>query len=152
MKERSRRLTRRALLLGASAAAGALVGRTFSSSSDPGPLFPPPDADAAGTVLNDASELSPTPVASHVSIADSPASSVERLRSALAEARSAGRPLIASTARHSMGGQSLARLGTVVTLDQEWLEADTARNVYRVAAGTRWSVVMTGRPASSIQA
>ena len=41
-----------------------------------------------------------------------------------------------------MGGQSLARLGTVVTLDQEWLEADTARNVYRVAAGTRWSVVI----------
>jgi FAD/FMN-containing dehydrogenase len=41
-----------------------------------------------------------------------------------------------------MGGQSLARGGTVVTLDQEWLEADTAARAYRVAAGTRWSVVI----------
>jgi FAD/FMN-containing dehydrogenase len=41
-----------------------------------------------------------------------------------------------------MGGQSLARDGTVVTLDQRWLEADTARKTYRVAAGVRWSTVI----------
>ena len=41
-----------------------------------------------------------------------------------------------------MGGQSLARDGTVATLDQQWLEADTARKIYRVAAGTRWSTVI----------
>ena len=41
-----------------------------------------------------------------------------------------------------MGGQSLARDGTVATLDQRWLEADTAAKIYRVAAGTRWSTVI----------
>jgi FAD/FMN-containing dehydrogenase len=41
-----------------------------------------------------------------------------------------------------MGGQSLAKDGTVLTLDQQWLEADPARKVYRVAAGTRWSTVI----------
>lgn len=41
-----------------------------------------------------------------------------------------------------MGGHSLAKNGTVATLDQAWLEADTAHKVYRVAAGTRWSVVI----------
>ena len=41
-----------------------------------------------------------------------------------------------------MGGQSLARDGTVATLDQRWLEPDPARKVYRVAAGTRWSTVI----------
>jgi FAD/FMN-containing dehydrogenase len=143
MKPRPKRFTRRALLLGASAAAGALVGRSLVPTSDPGPLFPALENSTSGaTILNDASELSPTPIASHLSIRESPASCVEQLRAALAEARSAGRPFIVSTARHSMGGQSLAKHGTVVTLDQEWLEADAARKVYRVAAGTRWSVVI----------
>ena len=41
-----------------------------------------------------------------------------------------------------MGGQSLARDGTVVTLDQQWLEADAARKIYRVGAGVRWSTVI----------
>ena len=122
MKQRSTRLTRRALLLAASAGAGALVGRSLAPTSDPGPPFPAPVAaksTGGGVVLNDASELSPTPVAAHLSIsAESPAASVERLRTALAEARAAGRPFIASTARHSMGGHSLAKNGTVATLDQ----------------------------------
>ena len=97
-----------------------------------------------GTILNDASELSPTPVASHLSIAaETPQAAAERIRAALAEARAAGRPFVASTARHSMGGQSLAKNGTVVTLDQQWLEPDTAAKTYRVASGTRWSVVIS---------
>src|SRR5262249_20121469 len=138
-------LTRRAWLLGASAGLGAIVGRQcLLPTSHPGPEFP--DARIAGGagVLNDASELSPTPVASHVTIREAPRSGVvERIRAALAEARTARRPFIASAARHSMGGQSLARDGTVATFDQQWLEADTARRVYRVAAGVRWSSVIT---------
>src|SRR5437763_576274 len=134
-------LTRRAWLLGASAGLGAIVGREcLVPSNHPGPGFP--DAQAAGRagVLDDASQLSPTPVASHVTITEAPrAGAVERIRAALAEARAARRPFIASAARHSMGGQSLARDGTVVTLDQQWLEADTAHKTYRVAAGARWS-------------
>jgi FAD/FMN-containing dehydrogenase len=108
-------------------------------------LFPAADAvrGPGAVVLNDASELSPTRVASHLSIStEPPAAAADRLRAALAEARSAKRPFIASTARHSMGGQSLAAGGTVATLDQQWLEPDTGRRRYRVAAGTRWSVVI----------
>jgi hypothetical protein len=139
-------LTRRAWLLGASAGVGALVGRhCLRPTSDPGPPFPAADTGrAAGrVVLNDASLLSPTPVASHVTIRDDVrAAAIDRLRAALTDARASGRPFIASAARHSMGGQSLARDGTVATLDQQWLEADTARKVYRVAAGVRWSTVI----------
>ena len=41
-----------------------------------------------------------------------------------------------------MGGQSLARNGTVITLDQQWLEPDTGNGTFRVAAGMRWSDVI----------
>ena len=145
MKTPKTGLTRRTLLLSASAGVGALVGRgCLVPSSDPGPLFPGGEARGAGAVvLNDASELSPTRVASHLSItSEAPAAAADRLRAALAEARSAKRPFIAGTARHSMGGQSLAAGGTVATLDQQWLEPDTGVRRYRVAAGTRWSVVI----------
>jgi FAD/FMN-containing dehydrogenase len=133
------------LLLGASAGVGALVGRQcLLPTSHTGPPYPRADAvpTGSGLVLDDASQLSPTPVASHISIHDAQTAAVDRLRAALADARSAGRPFIASTARHSMGGQSLAKNGSVVTLDQDWLEADASRRTYRVAAGTRWSVVI----------
>ncbi len=139
-------LTRRAWLAGVSAGLGAFVGRQYlPATSDPGPPFPASDAATAPgqIVLNDASELCPTPVASHIIVRDDPrAGGVERLRAALAEARAAGRPFIAGAARHSMGGQSLATDGAVATLDQQWLEADTARKTYRVAAGARWSTVI----------
>jgi hypothetical protein len=41
-----------------------------------------------------------------------------------------------------MGGQSLAPNGTVATLDQEWLEPNTASKTYHVGAGVRWSTVI----------
>jgi hypothetical protein len=127
-------------LLGASAGVGAIIGRQSAPTSDAGPSFPGPVRGSV--VLDDASQLSPTPVASHITIREDPHAAVERIRAALTAARSAGQPCIASTARHSMGGQSLARDGTVVTLDQQWLQADRARKAYRVAAGTRWSTVI----------
>lgn len=94
-------------------------------------------------MLNDASLLSPTPVVSHLTVRDARAESLKRLRAALSDARASGRPFIASASRHSMGGQSLAANGTVATLDQEWLEPDTAAKVYKVGAGVRWSTVIT---------
>jgi FAD/FMN-containing dehydrogenase len=144
MKVRRPGLTRRAWLLGASAGIGALAGSQCPlPTSDPGPRFPDPLTAGRPGVLDDASQLSPTPVASHVTIGEDPrAGALERIRAALAEARAARRPFIASAARHSMGGQSLARDGTVATLNQRWLEADTSRKIYRVAAGTRWSTVI----------
>jgi len=119
-----RALTRRALLLGASAGVGAVMGRQWLvPTSDPGPAFPLPASTGGANILDDASQLSPTPVASHLSIRENPsAGAIDRIRSALDEARAARRPFIASAARHSMGGQSLARHGTVATLDQQWLE------------------------------
>ncbi len=138
-------LTRRAWLLGASAGIGALAGRQcLLPTNHPGPAFPDPRTAGGAGVLDDASQLSPTRVAAHITIADDPRTgAVERIRAAIAEARAARRPFIASAARHSMGGQSLARDGTVATLDQRWLEADTARKIYRVGAGVRWSHVIT---------
>jgi len=137
-------MTRRALLLGASAGVGALVGRQcLVPTNHPGPGFPNRDANTSGTILDDASQLSPTRIAAHVSVNEDPRTgALDRIRAALAEARAARRPLVASAARHSMGGQSLAKDGTVLTLDQQWLEADAARKVYRVAAGIRWSTVI----------
>ena len=41
-----------------------------------------------------------------------------------------------------MGGQSLAANGTVATIDQQWLEPDTANKTYRVGAGVRWSTII----------
>jgi FAD/FMN-containing dehydrogenase len=136
--------TRRALLVGASAGVGALVGRRYLlPTNHPGPLFPIAPTIAGGdVVLNDASELSPTVVRSHVTISDQPSAAADRIRAAMAEARAAGRPFIASAARHSMGGQSLVTGGTVATLDQQWLEPDTANKIYRVSAGMRWSAVI----------
>jgi FAD/FMN-containing dehydrogenase len=144
MKVRRPGLTRRSWLLGASAGIGALAGSQCPlPTSDPGPRFPDPLTARRTGVLDDASQLSPTPVASHVTIGEDPrAGALERIRAALAEARAARRPFIASAARHSMGGQSLARDGTVATLNQRWLEADPSRKTYRVAAGTRWSMVI----------
>lgn len=142
LKPRPTRLSRRALLLGGAAGLGALAGRQcLLPTNDPGPGFPtPPSGD--GYVLDDASQLCPTRIASHHIVRDDPAEAIETIRAALAEARASGRPFIASAARHSMGGQSLARDGTVVTLQQQWLEADPERQTYRVAAGTRWSTVI----------
>ncbi|MCZ4092825.1 FAD-binding oxidoreductase [Sinorhizobium psoraleae] len=141
-----RRFTRRGLLIGASAGAGAVAShQLWRSSSHAGPAYPPNGTESHGgaVVLNDASELSPTAVARHIVVDDDPkAAVVERIRGLIAEARSEGRAVVASTARHSMGGQSLARDGTALTLDQHWLEADTAARTYRVAAGTRWSTVI----------
>jgi len=146
MEQRSPGLTRRALVLGAAAGIGALAGRQcLRPVSDSGPLFDTADTPTApgGVVLNDASELSSTRVESHLSFTkESQTTVVEQLRSAIAEARAAGRPFIASAARHSMGGQSLAKNGTVATFDQEWLEPDAASRAYRVAAGARWSTII----------
>lgn len=139
------RLTRRALLAGVSAGIGLYAGRTLlAPTSATGPVFPvEARADNGAILLNDASELSPTPVAKHVVVtADPRGEVVENIRALMAEAQGAGRPFIAGAARHSMGGQSLAKNGSVLTLDQQWLEADPASKTYRVAAGARWSTVI----------
>ena len=91
------------------------------------------------SILNDASRLSPTPVAKHLTISK-PAQDdlIARIRAELKEAAEAGRPFAASVARHSMGGQSLPRDGTAISLDGGPLEMDTAAKTYRTSAANRW--------------
>lgn len=90
-------------------------------------------------ILNDASRLSPTPVAKHVTISKAATDDlIARIRAELKEAAAEHRPVAASVARHSMGGQSLPRDGTAVTLDGGPLEMDTAARTYRTSAANRW--------------
>lgn len=97
----------------------------------------PSPADAGELFLDDASELSLTPVWKHETIRTT-SSIIALLRSASAE----GRPVIASAARHSMGGQSIGRDGLTLTLDQKIVDVDAAAMSYRVGGGTRWNEVI----------
>lgn len=127
--ERAARPTRRSLVLGALATPfAASIARARPE---------------ARTVLNDASRLSPTPVARHLTLSgDETEPFVAALRRALTEARTERRPFCVSAARHSMGGQSLAPDGTVVTATGGHVALDTAAGTFRTGAGTRWSQVI----------
>lgn len=93
--------------------------------------------------MNDASRLSPTPVAKHwTPRSDDRAALIEALRTELRDAASAGRSVVVGTARHSMGAQSLPKDGTAITFQTPKLEADTARGLYRVDSGMRWYEVI----------
>jgi FAD/FMN-containing dehydrogenase len=104
----------------------------------------PDIADAAPRiVLNDASQLSPTPVFSHwISRNGEQAKVIERLRQELKSAAAEGRPVAVSAARHSMGGQSLPRDGTAITLNSRRVETNTNEKTYVVDGGVRWQQVI----------
>jgi FAD/FMN-containing dehydrogenase len=95
------------------------------------------------TILNDASRLSPTPVVKHVKLAKPGWDDmIARVRAELKEAESAQRPVTAAVARHSMGGQSLARDGTAISLDGGPIEIDSTAKTYRTSAASRlWDVI-----------
>jgi FAD/FMN-containing dehydrogenase len=91
------------------------------------------------TILNDASRLSPTPVVKHVKLSKPGWDDmIARIRAELKEAEAAQRPVTAAVARHSMGGQSLARDGTAITLDGGPIEIDSTAKTYRTSAANRW--------------
>jgi FAD/FMN-containing dehydrogenase len=91
------------------------------------------------TILNDASRLSPTPVVKYVKLAKPGWDDmIARVRAELKEASEAQRPVTAAVARHSMGGQSLARDGTAITLDGGPIEIDSTAKTYRTSAANRW--------------
>jgi FAD/FMN-containing dehydrogenase len=122
--------TRRSVLAAGAALAGA-VALPKAPAADPRP------------VLNDASRLSPTPVFKHIVRGSDPTDSViASLRAELQDAAVAKRPVTASAARHSMGGQSLARDGVAITLEGGVASLDMQGRTYRVAAGARWSDVI----------
>lgn len=140
------KLRRRALLAGGSAAIGIGVGRwVLAPTSAAGPAFPKFDSFAAakGKILNDASELEPTPIDRNVLInSDIDTAFIHRVRALLIEARERKIPMMASTARHSQGGHSLPQGGIALSLSQTAVKPDPQTKTYRVAAGTRWSTVV----------
>lgn len=121
---------RTVLAVGAGAAFAAASSPSTSGAASPDPLL-----------LNDASRLNPTPVARHWAPRRDDAQFIAQLRRELKDAASAGRPVAVGGARHSMGGQSLARGGTAVSLRAVRCEPDVAQGLYRVGAGTRWREV-----------
>ena len=121
--------TRRAVLAGGAALslAATLPGR----------------AAAAEPVLDDASGLNRTRVASHAVLRENTAERlVAHYRATLAEAQRSGRPVCAAGARHSMGGQSLVPNGHALTLEAGGIEVDPAAKTCRVVAGARWHHVI----------
>lgn len=106
-------------------------------------VLPQPSQALQRPLINDASRLNPTPVVRHwIARPDDETAFIAQLRQELADAVQAKRPFAVGAARHSMGGQSIARDGTAVTLEAARCEPDTAAKTYRVNAGTRWRDVI----------
>ena len=94
-------------------------------------------------ILDDASQLNPTPVVRHWIATDgNEPAFIARLRAELQEATAAKRPVAVGAARHSMGGQSLPRNGTAMTFDIATCVPDRTARAYRVHAGARWRQVI----------
>ena len=146
---RTGKLSRRALLLGAGAAGGYVAGRAWAPGLSQlegvdrigGDLFNPV-LTIQDPFLNDASELMATPIHIHTRPTSHGDALIEAFRTELRAAASENRPVCVSAARHSMGGQSIPRDGHAITVDNAWLEPDTAAQTYRVNGGARWRDVI----------
>lgn len=92
-------------------------------------------------ILDDVSGLNATPVARHLR---PPVGEglVETLRRELKAAAAEGRPVCVGGARHSMGGQSLARDGAAITFDRGVCRPDADGRTYHAGAGARWRDVI----------
>jgi FAD/FMN-containing dehydrogenase len=130
-------VTRRSLL-SAAASAAAMYALPATATSIP----------SEASLLDDASRLNATPVFRHRIAAPTEHAFVSLLRQELREAAAAGRPFAVAAARHSLGGQSLPRHGTAITLALRFVEADrTSLLAYapsrRIAAVLSFSQEMT---------
>jgi FAD/FMN-containing dehydrogenase len=136
-------MTRRAVLVGAGAVAGAAATRYVGAQNpvmDGAGLIAPAGGEG---VLNDASLLSETPIFRHVIVQEPPGDAlVAALRAEIKAAEAEGRCVNIGAARHSMGGQAIPRDGHAITFDAPSVEVDTAAKTYRVQAGTRWHQVI----------
>jgi FAD/FMN-containing dehydrogenase len=87
--------------------------------------------------------MEPVPVARHVILNESASDVVEtRMLKELNIAQQDDHPMLASGARLSQGGQSIARNGTTITLDQNFVEPYPGLMSYKVSSGTPWSSVI----------
>ncbi len=135
--------SRRALLVGGAAALGAIAANRFRghlpTQDGTTNLSTPMD----GSILNDASELNPTPIFKHTRIeTDLGNATVDAVRAEIKAAQNEGRAFNIGAARHSMGGQAIPRDGRAVTFNNGTVELDKANGLYKVHAGARWSEVI----------
>ncbi|MEM9433861.1 MAG: FAD-binding oxidoreductase [Pseudomonadota bacterium] len=137
-------MSRRAMLLGTGAVAGGFATSAWHADLPnlrPELVDPEPDASE---LLNDASELSATPVHRHIVVKEDPTDAlVEVLRAEMRDAGQNGRPINIGAARHSMGGQAIPRNGHAITFDNGVLELDQQNAIYKVHAGARWAEVIS---------
>jgi FAD/FMN-containing dehydrogenase len=124
---------RQVLKTAAAAAAVAALPRVSLAAETTGKRF----------IVNDASRVNPTPVYRHWIVgSDEQSFFIERLRRELKDAAAAKRPVAVAAARHTMGGQSLPRDGTAITMQTFRCEPDTRAKTYLTDAGTRWHQVI----------
>lgn len=136
-------LTRRAALFGAGAAVGAMANRWVGASipSLDGLSVIAPSGGAA--TMNDASQLSETPIFKHVVIEEPLADGmIAALRAELKGAAADGRAVNIGAARHSMGGQAIPRDGHAITVNTNVVSFEPGAETYSVLAGTRWHQVI----------
>lgn len=137
-------LTRRAALLGAGAVLGAAATRWTGAqnpSLDGVPIVAPQGGEA---YLNDASQMSETPIFRHIMVKEAPGDTlIAALRAELKAAEAEGRPVNIGAARHSMGGQAIPRDGHAITFDFPFVSHETDADTYIVQAGTRWYQVIS---------
>ena len=136
------RHTRRGLLTSAGAVMGMAIGHRIMPALPRQDGISPLPAPSGALVLNDASELSATPIHAHLRPQAHGDALIDIFRAELANARRDGRPVNVGAARHSMGGQAIPRDGTAITVDNAWIEVDTASQTYRVNGGARWADVI----------
>jgi FAD/FMN-containing dehydrogenase len=124
---------RQVLKTAAAAAAVAALPRLSLAGETTGKRF----------IVNDASRLNPTPVYRHWIVGtDEQSVFIEHLRRELKDAAAAKRPVAVAAARHTMGGQSIPRDGTAITMQTFRCEPDTRAKTYLTDAGTRWHQVI----------
>lgn len=134
-------LTRRASLLLGGGAAGYFLGQSWAPGLSQ--LDGVTRIQSTGEkTLNDASQLSSTPIHIHTRPKAHDQALIDAFRAELIAARSEGRPVNVGAARHSMGGQAIPRDGHAITVDDAWIEVDTSAQRYQVNGGARWSDVI----------
>ncbi|MEM7598726.1 MAG: FAD-binding oxidoreductase [Pseudomonadota bacterium] len=133
--------TRRAALLLGGAAVGYGVGRSWAPGLSQLEGVAQLEG-AAGETLNDASQLSATPIHIHTRPQAHGDALIDAFRTELKAAKAEARPVNVGAARHSMGGQAIPRDGRAITVDDAWIEVDTDNQTYRANGGARWSDVI----------
>jgi FAD/FMN-containing dehydrogenase len=138
------RIGRRRLAAAAVGALPALVaGRILThlglTALRDGTGYPPtPDGH-----IDDASHLDETAVQRVVRVAGSTADAEATVAAVLRQAREQNRPVSIAGARHSMGGQAIAKSGVVIDMsDVAHAAIDVASGVLTVGAGARWRDVI----------